>query len=306
MSKLPKLKAPNYTQVPNLILDEWMPLLDPSLFKIVMYIARKTFGWRVGKDKMSLTQISEGTGISRRSVIDHIQNGLELGALAREVIPGTNEYCYFLPIENVLDTPSPGGKCKSCTPPYAESALTPPQNISTSANSALPPSANSALPPQAVAPPPPYYSKETLSKETSSSSPPPSTCEDPVYSIEEEEEFEKVMKKREEKGEPPLHSPEAYKRRVIEKYREGRGAERDKAVRKENFEELIARRREKARTWPLFAYEDGLSVRVTPTSVEICTDRGCQAFGYNLPKDDWNALMSFLASKAKGPGEVTA
>ena len=61
---------PNSTQIPDLIIDEWMPRLSGAEIKTVLFIARKTFGWGKAEESMSATYIAEGCGISRRAAID--------------------------------------------------------------------------------------------------------------------------------------------------------------------------------------------------------------------------------------------
>jgi len=65
----PKTLECNYTQIPNTFFDYWMAVLSPGEFKILMCIARKTFGWRKGTDAISLSQIVKMTGLSRRGVV---------------------------------------------------------------------------------------------------------------------------------------------------------------------------------------------------------------------------------------------
>jgi phage replication O-like protein O len=67
------IKKPNYTQIPNDILDEWMNQLSGAEFKILMAIARKTFGWQKKKDKISINQLIELTGLSKRNIIDSLR-----------------------------------------------------------------------------------------------------------------------------------------------------------------------------------------------------------------------------------------
>lgn len=56
-----KLK-PNTTQIPNVILDEWMAELTPAEFKVIMLIARQTYGWHKDTDRISYTQLIDKTG----------------------------------------------------------------------------------------------------------------------------------------------------------------------------------------------------------------------------------------------------
>lgn len=79
-----KLLIPNSTQIPDVILDEWMSELSGSQFKVVMYIARRTYGFRKEADAISLSQIcagivkkngevlDKGTGLAKSTVITAI------------------------------------------------------------------------------------------------------------------------------------------------------------------------------------------------------------------------------------------
>jgi phage replication O-like protein O len=71
---------PNSTQIPDVILDRWMAELSGAEFKVLLYIARRTYGFGKDSDRISLSQIADGivrrdgtvldrgTGISRSSV----------------------------------------------------------------------------------------------------------------------------------------------------------------------------------------------------------------------------------------------
>lgn len=64
------VEEPNYSQIPNVFFDHWMAELSPAEFKVLMCIARKTFGWigKNGQDNISLSQIVGMAGISKRGV----------------------------------------------------------------------------------------------------------------------------------------------------------------------------------------------------------------------------------------------
>lgn len=59
---------PNTTQIPNVFFDYWMGVLTHTQFKVLMAIARKTFGWHKRSDAISRKQIEGLTGCSRDSV----------------------------------------------------------------------------------------------------------------------------------------------------------------------------------------------------------------------------------------------
>ena len=76
---------PNTTQVPNIILDEWMPRLGDVEFKILMVVTRQTLGWvlddesgrRKEKDWLSMSQLELKTGSKRRSISSAIKAMIE-------------------------------------------------------------------------------------------------------------------------------------------------------------------------------------------------------------------------------------
>ena len=59
---------PNSTQVPDIILDEWMPHLSGAELAIVLAVARKTFGWGKSFDRIGTAQMIELTGLARRAI----------------------------------------------------------------------------------------------------------------------------------------------------------------------------------------------------------------------------------------------
>jgi phage replication O-like protein O len=63
---------PQYTRTPNLIFDQLLPELSGSQLKALLYIVRRTMGWRKDQEFIpaSIAEIQEGTGLSNRAVID--------------------------------------------------------------------------------------------------------------------------------------------------------------------------------------------------------------------------------------------
>jgi hypothetical protein len=71
---------PNSTQIPDVILDRWMAELCGAEFKVLLYIARRTYGFGKDADQISLNQLARGirrrdgtwldrgTGLSRSGV----------------------------------------------------------------------------------------------------------------------------------------------------------------------------------------------------------------------------------------------
>ena len=51
---------PNSTQIPDVILDHWMAKLSGAEFKVLLYIARRTYGFGKDTDDISLNQLAHG------------------------------------------------------------------------------------------------------------------------------------------------------------------------------------------------------------------------------------------------------
>jgi len=62
------------TQIPNLILDQYLRTLNASELKILLVILRQTHGWRKTRDRISYSQFMEKTGYSRRVLTKAIQS----------------------------------------------------------------------------------------------------------------------------------------------------------------------------------------------------------------------------------------
>ena len=67
------IQAPNFTQVPNVVIDHWQSFFKSGpAFAVLVQICRKTFGWHKSRDRISLQQLEKGTGFSRKTVIKAI------------------------------------------------------------------------------------------------------------------------------------------------------------------------------------------------------------------------------------------
>jgi phage replication O-like protein O len=81
----PGFQFPNTTQIPNEVFDSLLPHLSGGELKVLLYICRRTFGFRKDSDSISLTQIAhgittragrvldQGTGLSKRHVINALK-----------------------------------------------------------------------------------------------------------------------------------------------------------------------------------------------------------------------------------------
>lgn len=58
-----------YTCLTNYALDVVMPSLPPNAWKVLCFVIRKTRGWNKEKDRLSYSQIADGTGIHSDATI---------------------------------------------------------------------------------------------------------------------------------------------------------------------------------------------------------------------------------------------
>jgi hypothetical protein len=57
-----------WSQIPNLIIDHWMPVLKASEFKVLMYFARQIYGFHRATVRTGYTRIAEATGLDFETV----------------------------------------------------------------------------------------------------------------------------------------------------------------------------------------------------------------------------------------------
>ena len=87
---------PNYTMVPDELFDHQLSYLSGSQLKVLLYILRRTFGFKKDTDSISLSQISggiktrdgrvldRGTGLSRRHVVAAAKALVDMGIICCE------------------------------------------------------------------------------------------------------------------------------------------------------------------------------------------------------------------------------
>lgn len=94
------LPPPNYTQMPNLLIDYYAPLLSNAGLRVVLAIARKTFGWHKKKDEISLSQLMEATGMTKASCIKGANDGIALGIVRKITGVGGRASTYQLIVKD--------------------------------------------------------------------------------------------------------------------------------------------------------------------------------------------------------------
>ncbi len=76
--------SPNYTQVPDELFDRQLPDLTGAELKVLLYIMRRTFGWKKDSDNISLKQMVEGI-TKKDGTIQDRGAGLSKSAAAKAV-----------------------------------------------------------------------------------------------------------------------------------------------------------------------------------------------------------------------------
>jgi len=100
------LVAPNYTQIPNVVFDYWLPRLKPSEFTVLLCLCRKLFGWHKTSDFISVSQIVKATGLTKNTALKSIESLIEHGLVLRQHHSnerGNHPNEYALNIEKPVD-----------------------------------------------------------------------------------------------------------------------------------------------------------------------------------------------------------
>ena len=79
-----KIQPPNYTQSPNVFFDEIFKELKEGELRVILVIIRQTFGWHKPADKISFSQLSEKTGMERKSVCRSLNSLIEKGLITKK------------------------------------------------------------------------------------------------------------------------------------------------------------------------------------------------------------------------------
>jgi hypothetical protein len=81
-------EEPNYTQVPNELMDRWLPELSCAELKVLLYLMRRTFGFHRDRHAVGLRRICDCTGLHLETVADAVKRLRARGLLSYERRPG--------------------------------------------------------------------------------------------------------------------------------------------------------------------------------------------------------------------------
>lgn len=104
---------PGYTQIPNVLLDEVLPVAGAAEWKVTCAIARQTFGWGLETRLLSNADICKLTGLARQSVIRGLRAAEERGYIGKRDV-GKNKFAYGIRVTK-SDSPETQGHPTSGT-----------------------------------------------------------------------------------------------------------------------------------------------------------------------------------------------
>lgn len=127
------LPKPNYTQIPNLFFDA-MPDMKEGELRILLAVARQTFGYHRESDYLSITQFCKMTGLSRQGVANGIKAAVKRGWLSEIGTGKRGMRLWKLALVNEVDQSTEATSQLSSIVPVNEVDQTPPATIQPSRN----------------------------------------------------------------------------------------------------------------------------------------------------------------------------
>lgn len=93
------IREPNYTQVPNIVLDSLSDFKSEAELKVVLTVIRQTLGWHKKSDKLSISQLQKKTGMARASVVAGIERAVAAGWIEKK--PRGQSFSYSLLVQKL-------------------------------------------------------------------------------------------------------------------------------------------------------------------------------------------------------------
>ena len=77
-------ESPNYTQIPNDLFEKYMPDMGMAELKVVMALARETFGYNRTQKRMSIRKLAKATGLTARNAYNGAIEAVKRGLIGME------------------------------------------------------------------------------------------------------------------------------------------------------------------------------------------------------------------------------
>jgi Bacteriophage replication protein O len=137
----PGFRRPSYTMVPDELFDELLPELSGAELKVLLFVVRRTFGFKRDADAISLAQmlhgvttregrvLHRGVGLSKPTLLGALRSLQEKGVLRaarrRSAVKGNEPTVYALRFAECADHPAPArpdraGAVAAARPPLAK------------------------------------------------------------------------------------------------------------------------------------------------------------------------------------------
>lgn len=84
------IRSPNYTQIPNEFLDEWLTKLSGSAIKVFLAIARQELGWHRCEVKISESRLMDLSGVKSKDTLHEAVKELLENDLIKKTVTGEN------------------------------------------------------------------------------------------------------------------------------------------------------------------------------------------------------------------------
>lgn len=126
----PFARQGHFTMIDNYVIDEIMPQVSPNGWKVLCFVMRKTIGWQKDTDNISLSQITEGTGIKNRTTANKAITELEEKQYIKVIRHGDNITPNTFRL-NTEFTATIEGSTENRPPPSTENGLGVVQKIDT-------------------------------------------------------------------------------------------------------------------------------------------------------------------------------
>lgn len=127
------LEKPNYTQIPNVFFDAMSGMKEGEL-RILLAVARQTFGYHRESDYLSITQFCKMTGLSRQGVANGVKAAVKRGWLSEIGTGKRGMRRWKLELVNEVDQSTETTSPPSSIVPANEVDQTPPSSIQPSRN----------------------------------------------------------------------------------------------------------------------------------------------------------------------------
>ncbi len=98
-----KIETPNYTQIPNILLDRLFDFTHTE-WKALSFVCRQTFGWHRKSHRISISFVSNGTGMSHETASNAMMTLSAKGVLTKELLANSPNQGYSYSVNLACDS----------------------------------------------------------------------------------------------------------------------------------------------------------------------------------------------------------